>query len=124
MKGIVFTPDDKMYVKEFDEPLYKSIGAEVGGYIEIVHPKGLPEPYMMVVNEEGLLQKLDFNTIGSFWYQTLIHGNPIVGNIVVAKEGFNEDGERDILGLNDEEIFAFKLMAISVSGGAIKEVNP
>lgn len=124
MKGIVFTPDDKMYVKEFGDPLYKTIGAEVDGYIEVVHPRGLPEPYMMVVNEEGLLQKLPFNTFGSFLYQTALHGHPIVGNIVIAKDGFNDDGERDITGLSDEEIFAFKLMATVFSGGAIKEVNP
>lgn len=61
MKGIVITTDNKVEVQTFGEPLYQTIGKAVGGYIEVVHPKGLPEPFIMIVNEEGLLQQLPPN---------------------------------------------------------------
>ena len=44
MKGIVITTGNELCVQDFGEPLYQTIGKVVGGYIEIVHPKGLPEP--------------------------------------------------------------------------------
>lgn len=49
MKGIVFTPVQEMYIKDFAQPLYETIGKEVGGgWIEIVHPhrpeKGAQQP--------------------------------------------------------------------------------
>ena len=107
MKGIVITTTNEMSAKEFDAPLYKSAGEAVGGLIEIVNPHGLPAPYCMLVNEEGLLVGLEFNTIGSFLYQTYIHGSPILGNIVIMKHGMTDDGP-DIIGLKDEEITILK----------------
>lgn len=103
MKGIVIKTDGNMSVKEFGEPPYQTVGAEVGGYIEIVHSRGLPEPYLMIVNEEGLLQKLELNEIGSVLYGTQVHGQPIVGNVVIMKDGF-VNGEPDVVGLDDDEI--------------------
>lgn len=58
MKGLVITAENKMQVREFGEPAYETIGKAVGGWIEVVHPKGLPGPFCMVVNEEGLLRGL------------------------------------------------------------------
>lgn len=52
MKGIVITTKDEMRVQEFSEPVHRSIGDAVGGWIEVVHPKRLEYPYCMVVNEE------------------------------------------------------------------------
>ena len=52
MKGLVITTENKMQVREFGEPAYETIGKAVGGWIEVVHPKGLPGPFCMVVNEE------------------------------------------------------------------------
>lgn len=122
MKGVVFTTDEKMYVKDFGEPLYQTLGKEVDGWIEVVHARGLPAPFCFVVNEEGLLKKLPMNTIGSVWYQTRAHGWPIVGNIVVMKDGFT-NGEPDIVGLTDEEVQKIMEIARNISDGAIEEVN-
>lgn len=61
MKGIVFTTDEKMYAKDFGQPLYKTVGEVVGGYIEVVHPRGLNDPLCFICNEEGLLQNLPQN---------------------------------------------------------------
>ena len=103
MKGIVITTGNELCVQDFGEPLYQTIGKVVGGYIEVVHPKGLPEPYCMVVNEEGLLENLPANPMGCYLYQTHIHGCPIVGNLVIMKTGMTPDG-MDIVGLSDLEI--------------------
>ena len=94
MKGLVITTENKMQVREFGEPAYETIGKAVGGWIEVVHPKGLPDPFCMVVNEEGLLHGLPINLFGCILYDTVRHGNPIVGNIVILKEGFTTPGER------------------------------
>lgn len=88
MKGLVITTENEMQVREFGEPAYETIGKAVGGWIEVVHPKGLPDPFCMVVNEEGLLHGLPLNLFGCILYDTVRHGNPIVGNIVILKEGF------------------------------------
>lgn len=122
MKGLVFTHDEKMYVRDFTQPLYKSIGEAVGGYIEIVHPRGLEDPLCFICNEEGLLQNLPLNPIGCVWYRTLEHGCPIVGNIVVMKEGMTDDGP-DIVGLTDEEIAQVKALATELSSGRIEDMG-
>ena len=54
MKGIVLTTDEKMFVKDFAAPLHESLGKAVGGYIEVVHPRGLDRPYCFVCNEEEI----------------------------------------------------------------------
>lgn len=120
MKGIVITTKNEMRVQEFSEPAHKSIGDAVGGWIEIVHPKRLEYPYCMVVNEEGVLRKLPINSFGSFLYGTDTHGWPIAGNAVLMKEGYNSDGELDILGLDEQDIKYLCDMVSAVSSGEIK----
>lgn len=44
---------------------------------------------------------------------------PIVGNIVFCKEGFVE-GERDIIGLDDDDLKCLGALISAVSGGAVK----
>ena len=103
MKGIVISTENQLTVRDFSAPLYKTIGEAVDGWIEIVRPGGLKIPYVMVVNEEGLIKELPINIAGSILYGTPAHGSPIVGNIVIMKEGWTEDG-KDLIGLSDEEI--------------------
>ncbi len=103
MKGIVVTTDNHLKVQEFAAPLYKSVGAAVDGWIEIVRPGGLKKPFVMIVNEEGLIKELPVNVVGSLMYGTPVHGSPIVGNIVIMKEGWTDEG-KDLLGLSDEEV--------------------
>lgn len=122
MKGIVFTTDEKMFVKEFTQPLYKSVGEIVDGWIEVVHPRGLEDPFCFICNEEGLLKGLPLNPIGCVWYRTFEHGHPIVGNIVVMKEGITEEGP-DIVGLMPDEIVQIKTMAAEISGGRIVDLD-
>lgn len=114
MKGIVITTKNEMRVQEFSEPVHKSIGDAVGGWIEIVRPVRLKRPYCMIVNEEGVLLKLPINSFGSFLYGMDYHGDPMLGDIVLLKEGINSDGEPDILGLNEQDI---KYLCDMVSSG-------
>ena len=106
-RGIVVTADAEISVREFGEPLYKTLGECVGGYIEHVHPRNLPAPYCMIVDEEFLFKheasRDALNEIGSFLYQTHLHGHPIFGTIVLMKDILTDDGE-DIAGLDDYEI--------------------
>ena len=92
MKGVVVTTDLEVRVEDFEEPLYKTVGA-----------MRLKEPFCMIVNEEGRLHKLPINLVGSFFYGTDFHNEPIVGNIVIMKDGYR-NGEPDIVGLDDTEI--------------------
>lgn len=120
MKGLVITTDSLMRTEEYTDPLHESIGKTVGGWIEVVHPKLLPAPYCMIVNEEGLLLGLPLNLLGSILYESFRHGNPIVGDIVILKEGFTTPGERDFIGLDEDDIKFLGAMAVSLSGGGIK----
>ena len=116
MKGVVITTADEVSVRDFAEPFHESLGAVVGGYIDIVHPQGLQSPYCMIVNEEGLLKKLPFNRAGSLLYGTQFHGLPIVGDIVIMADGWTPEGP-DIVGIPEDRaekvaqelIKAFKL---------------
>lgn len=120
MKGLVVTTEKTMRVQEFSEPTYKSIGDVVGGWIEIVHPMRLEQTYCMIVNGEWMLRNLPINVFGSFLYGFDRHCIPILGNIVLLKEGINSDGEPDILGLDEQEIKHMCDMVSSVSSGDIK----
>ena len=77
MKGIVVTTDLEIRIEEFSDPLYKTVGSAVGGYIEHVKPARLRHPYCMIVNEEGLLLDLPLNYVGSYFYGTDQHGEPL-----------------------------------------------
>ena len=57
------------------QPSLKKMQEIVGGYIEVVY---LWEGDQMIVNEEGLLQKLDINREASQIAQKLIVGDVII----------------------------------------------
>lgn len=113
MKVVVVTTDLEVRVEDFEEPLYKTVGSAVGGYIEHVKPARLRHPYCMIVNEEGRLLDLPLNYVGSYFYGTDQHGEPIVGNIVIMKDGYR-GGEPDIVGLNDVEAEQIKDVIIDL----------
>ena len=93
MKGIVVTTDLEIRIEEFSDPLYKTVGSAVGGYIEHVKPARLRHPYCMIVNEEGRLLDLPLNYVGSYFYGT---------------------DEPDIVGLNDIEAEQIKDVIIDL----------
>lgn len=64
MKGLVFDTENQMQFKDFGEPLLDNLQKEVGGCIEVVHPKYLPEGLCMVIDDEGFVAgELDFMSL-------------------------------------------------------------
>ena len=118
-RGVVVTTDGRAYVKEFGYPLHRSCEDALGGWIETVRPRGLDRPYMMLVNEEGLLHDLPLNLVGSFFYQAHLHGQLIVGNIILMKDGYR-DGERDIVGLEEDEAEKLLDMVLKLPFGVVR----
>jgi len=108
MKCVLVRPDLSVEIVKLSSPTYKCLHDLVGGLFEIVRSDHLKKPYVMVVNESGLLLDLPVNLIGSFYYGTLFHGCPLVGNVVFMREGPVDDGEYDLLGLSDFEAVAFQ----------------
>ena len=105
MKGIVISTANTIQTTEIPEnghPLYDLVRGAVGGYIENVYPMRLDRNLIMVVNEEGLLMGLPINPVASYLYGMDIHGQPIVGNVIILKKGYFED-EPDIVGIPDDE---------------------
>lgn len=104
-KGILITADNKICIKDFERPLYESVGAAVGGCIELVRCAAFPSPIknaVMIVCDDGLLKNLRLNMAGSCMYGTPFHGSPIVGDIVIMKMGYTDDNP-DVVGLTNEE---------------------
>ena len=54
----------------------------------------------MLIDEEGLLKENEPNVIGSYLYETDIHGHPIMGNILIVGEKWGSDGI-DFCGIED-----------------------
>ena len=78
----------------------RQIGCE---YIENVYPRGLDEPYMMIVDEEGLFKaKPVVNFFASWLYETHKHRHPIVGNVLIMKMIATDDGP-DVGGMEKGE---------------------
>lgn len=74
--------------REPNEPLYtfcyRNIECDT---IEVVNPKGLEKPFVLVINEEGLLAADPaINFVGSYLYGTQDHHNPIVGEVLIMQE--------------------------------------
>ena len=63
---------------------------------------------------------MPLNFFGCILYDTVRHGNPIVGTIVNLKEGFTTPGERAIIGLDEDDVKILGALAVRLSGGGIK----
>jgi len=91
---------DELEVVELTGESLDKLQKMVGGFIEIVRPRYLRQPYVMVVNEEGLLYDMPVNNTGSLLYAGI---TPIVGDVVIMKEGYNDEGEPDLLWMEKQE---------------------
>lgn len=120
MKIIRVTPD--MEITEHDIPegagQYKAICDLIGGgctLYESVWPRRLYNDWgfearptrvqgqsiTMLVDEEFIYHNLqEFNPAGSWLYETELHGNPIMGNILFAGQKW-EDGAIDICSIEE-----------------------
>lgn len=109
MKTIKVTTDNTISVIDVDFDDFRAIQKEVGGYFETVKTKKMfdyfQEPIMMIVNEEGRIEQLPYNKLGSYFYDTDYHECPIVGDLILAVPS-----DEDILGLENAELVKEKLL--------------
>ena len=118
MIALVVNTKNEIRRVEYDPPHYDVIKEAVGGWYEHVHPMGLEQPYSMMVNEEGLLLGLPMNRLGSELYGTPRHGQPIVGDIVFLKDGY-DGGEPDVVGMTEDEAQRLGDKFVKMSGGIV-----
>ena len=90
-KTLKITTDDKISVIEVDVNNIKDLQNAIGGgLVEPVKTQKLWDyfkaPVLMLVDEEGLLKDLPLNFFGSIMYGTLVHGCPIVGDLILVLE--------------------------------------
>lgn len=109
MKTVKVTTGNKISVIEVNFRRLDSMQEAVGGHIETVMSERLSkyfkQPAMMIVDEEGRCKGLPVNRLGCFFYGTVKHGQPIVGDLFLAVSA----GE-DIIGLDDAENVKKRLM--------------
>lgn len=113
------TTENEMSLVEYDPPHYKILNDAVGGWYENVHPMRLEKPYFMMVNEEGYLHDLPLNLLGSILYGSDEHGYPILGDIVIVKEGYYNDGP-DAVGMDEDEAKSLGEQFITRSCGKVR----
>lgn len=102
--------------KDLNDEIHKLLG---GSFYEVVCPALMPHPYLMLVDDEGLLKKLPINPTASILYGCLQHGTPICGPALIMKEITTEDGEHDIAPLDGEEIVTAVHYIRQAVGGSI-----
>ena len=61
-------------------------------WMEIVRPEKLPRGYALICDEEGLMNDKPINPFASWLYGFEKHGQPIVGDILIVKEEFTDEG--------------------------------
>lgn len=108
MRIIKITTENEILICEKDtdytrEDLEQLLNCE---YVENVMPKrlynelGIPKiDAVMLVDEDGRLHCRKINLVGSWLYETDIHGIPIVGDVLIT--GFLRD-KADICGLGEK----------------------
>jgi hypothetical protein len=102
-KAVIINTDSTKSLVEFElGGAYEVLSAAVGGWIECV---GLSPDADMWVNEEGKLDKLPQNPIGTaLWADKYGYSDIIVGNIIITG-GVDEEG--DTVGLTEEQVSYF-----------------
>jgi len=117
--GLVITTDYTMYKKEFGEPMHETVGKVLGGYVERVLPIYMPYQFCLLVDEEGKLKGKSINPVTSDWYSKY---DPLAGTVVVMKDGY-VDGERDIVGLTEEECNQVIEEVVAMSDGEYRLID-
>lgn len=88
MPVVVITPDYEVEI--VPDPITLDLAflqKEVGGWVEVVHLEMKDTLIQMWVNEEGLLQRLPYNSLATHLYG---HSH-IVGNVVIT--GLDDEGD-------------------------------
>ena len=98
MNAILIKATDEISIVTLEGDTRQAMMEHVAGWLEHVCQRYLRSPYCLIVNEEGVLLDLPINNAAS-----LLYGGPIVGNVLILRDGINDDGEYDIVGLEETE---------------------
>ena len=79
-----------------DKFINEVIHSQIKDIFNIVRCKSLPEPYVLVVDDAGLLKNLEPNALASVFY-----GDIIVGKAIIFKELYDDEHEGAYLALLD-----------------------
>lgn len=105
MKTIKITAGNKISIIDVDFGDYKAMQKAVGGYVEVVKTEKMYQffkrPTLMLVDEDGYEKRLEFNAVGSFFYDSIRHNWLILGDIILAQPA-GEYGE-DLEGIGEPE---------------------
>lgn len=115
MKGsIIVLSDEGVDSIEFkgnNSQLSNKIRETVGGWLEVVNPEGLKRPYVMLVDEEGLLKEKYVNLLGTELYNVDdVHFRLIVGTVVIVKEVMTHEGPDLKVLTNADCLEVFKIL--------------
>lgn len=101
--AILITPSDEIEIREYID--YHTINDLVDGWYETCGYFGVTDTMCFIFcNEEYLLRdEIEFNAIA-----TVLANQPIYGNIVLLAEGYDDEGERDSVPLDDMQAAAIE----------------
>lgn len=88
---VTFTDDNRSILDLLDAELFEVVS--LPGYSHLV----------LLVDESGLINNKPLNRVGSFFYGYEIHGNPIVGDVVLIWR----DGP-DLVSMDEDELMIYK----------------
>ena len=121
MKTIKVTTDNKVSYVDVNFDDYRDIRRVIGGRIESVRTPRIAhffgEDAVMIVDEERLIKDLPMNQLGCFFYGTMFHGHPIVGDLILAKVvGEDLTAPDDVEELMDRLLETFNLEEVKTDG--------
>jgi len=93
-KALIVDRNGAVCIKDVPEDLgwewmAENLGCEM---IEIVRPRNLAKGLVIIVDEEGKLKSNVINVAGSWLYGTAVHGDAIVGDIMILREEMGPEG--------------------------------
>lgn len=116
MKTIKITTNNKLSIIDVDFDDYRDIQKAVGcDCFETVKTQFMysffGEPTLFFVDESGLLKDLPINLVGSAFYGTHLHGNPIVGDIVFGIPVYDTiEAPKDVEGMKQRLLEKFDFL--------------
>ena len=126
MKLLKITPEGEFsYVETSRENFLLTCHREIGcTCIEMPPLMNLPKRYQMIVDESGLFKKKPkANMLPWFWYSNFNEMAPIVGTVLVGTVVLTEPYyERDIGGLNENDVEYFNEWELAAKAAFYKEI--
>lgn len=104
---VLLKTDGSTEVKNIQNTEYSTLAKLIGcDWIEIVRPvgnDGRKKNFVLIVDEEGLLKsESHWNPLASYMYGFTRHGSPIVGDALIMREIYSDEGP-ELAGYTESE---------------------